>query len=357
MKDGSDVPPAMLESLRGPLTGYCYRILGSASDVDDAVQETMMRALRAIDGFDPERAALSTWVHKIATNVCLDMLRSAQRRALPWDMGPASSGGADLGVPLPAARWVEPLADSRVMGTADPAALAMRGETLRLAFIAALQRLPPRQRVALVLRDVLEFSAVEAAEVMRTSVAAANSALQRARATLDRHRPHPADTPRLDDVTQLDLLHRYVKAFQAHDVQELVAVLAHDARSGMPPFAWWLDGAAHIAAVMSASDACGDDRLIFGEPANGCWTLGQYRPDENGVLVPFALLVLELRDGRISEVVTFLGWGDRFAEFGLPDVPEADQEGPMSPAAFGRTRGDMSTTTRRPHPCHRPTRN
>ncbi len=169
------------------------------------------------------------------------------------------------------------------------------------------------------LRDVLGFSAVEAAEVMGTSVAAGNSALQRARATLEKHRPRPTDSPRLDDAGQLDLLHRYVTAFQTHDVHELVAVLAHDARSGMPPFLWWLDGAAQIGAVLAASDACAGDRLVPGEPANGCWTLGQYRPDEDGVLRPFALLVLELRNGRIGEIVTFLGWSDRFAEFGLPD--------------------------------------
>ncbi|GAA2208950.1 sigma-70 family RNA polymerase sigma factor [Nonomuraea monospora] len=319
VKGGSDSLVPMLESLRGPLTGYCYRILGSSSEVDDAVQETMMRALRAIESYDPDRAALSTWVHKIATNVCLDMIRSAQRRALPWDLGPASNGNPDIGAPLPAARWVEPMADSRLIGTADPASVALRHETLRLAFITALQWLPPRQRAVLVLRDVLGFTAAEAAEVMETSVAAANSALQRARATLEQHRPRPADTPEPDDVTQRDLLERYVKAFQTHDVHELVAVLAHDARSGMPPFLWWLDGSAPIAAAVSMSDACADDRLVPGGRANGCWTLGQYRPDANGVLTPFALLVLELRDGRISEIVTFLGWGDRFAEFGLPE--------------------------------------
>ncbi|MER6512868.1 RNA polymerase subunit sigma-70 [Nonomuraea sp. NPDC001636] len=308
-----------LESLRGPLTGYCYRVLGSSGEVDDAVQETMVRALRGIGGFDPDRAAFSTWVHKIATNVCLDMLRGAKRRALPWDMGPASSSTADLGVPLPAARWVEPLADSRLLGTADPASLAIRHDTLRLAFVSALQWLPPRQRVVLVLRDVLGFTAAEAAEVMQTSVMAANSALQRARATLEKHRPRPAETPKLDDVLQQDLLLRYVKAFQAHDVRELVAVLAHDARSGMPPFSWWLDGRAQLAAAMSAAGVCAEDRLVHGGSANGCWTLGQYRPDGNGLFLPFALLVLELRDGRISEIVTFLGYGDRFTEFGLPE--------------------------------------
>jgi RNA polymerase sigma-70 factor, ECF subfamily len=320
-RDDLDALLRSLESLRGPLTGYCYRILGSSSEVDDAVQETVLRAFRAIESFDPDRAELSTWVHRIATNVCLDMVRSAERRALPWDMGPASSG-TDIGVPLPAVRWVEPLADSRLAGTADPADLAIRHETLRLAFITALQWLPPRQRVVLVLRDVLGFTAAEAAEVTGTSVAAANSALQRARATLGEHRPRPADAPDLSDVTQRDLLRRYVDAFQAHDVDTLVGVLADDVRSGMPPFPWWLEGPARIAAAMSGTDACAEDRLVRGEPVNGCWTLGQYRPDENGVLVPFALLVLELRGGRISEIVTFLNCGDRFGEFGLPELLE-----------------------------------
>lgn len=310
-----------LESLRGPLTGYCYRILGSAGEVEDAVQETMLRVLRAIGSYDPDRAGLSTWVHRIATNVCLDMLRGAQRRALPWDMGPAASG-PDIGVPLPPARWVEPLADSRLAGTVDPATLAVRHETLRLAFIAALQWLPPRQRAVLVLRDVLGFAATEAAEVMEMSVAAVNSALQRARATLAEHRPRPADPPDPRDVTQRALLQRYVHAFQAHDVPTLLAVLAEDVRSGMPPFAWWLDGPTRIGAAMTGTDACAGDRLVPGDLVNGCWTLGQYRPDANGTLAPLALLVIECRGGRISEMVTFLGCGGRFAEFGLPEILE-----------------------------------
>jgi RNA polymerase sigma-70 factor (ECF subfamily) len=320
-RDASDTLLTSLESLRGPLTGYCYRILGAACDVDDAVQETMLRAFRAIDSYDPDRAGLSTWVHRIATNVCLDMVRGARRRALPWDLGPAS--GPELGAPLPSAQWVEPLADSRLAGTADPADLAARHETLRLAFVTAAQRLPPRQRVALVLRDVLQFTAAETAEIMDTSVAAANSALQRARATLEQ--PPPADRPDLDDAAQRELVERYVAAFQSHDIDGLVGVLAEDARTGMPPFLWWLDGRAPIVAAMSATDACDGDRLVPCAPANGCWTLGQYRPDDNGVLVPFALLVLELRDGRISEIVTFLECRSRFAEFGLPDLLPDDR--------------------------------
>jgi RNA polymerase sigma-70 factor (TIGR02960 family) len=314
----SDSLVTSLESLRGPLTGYCYRVLGSAGEVDDAVQETMLRALRAIDTYAPDRAAFSTWVHRIATNVCLDMLQGARRRALPWDMGPASAS-PDIGVPLPSAHWVEPLADSRLAGTADPATLAVRHETLRLAFIAALQWLPPRQRAVLVLRDVLGFAAAETAEIVELSVAAVNSALQRARATLAEHRPRPADPP---DPAQRELLQRYVRAFQAHDVPALLTVLADDVRSGMPPFDWWLAGPAPIGAAMAGTDACAGDRLVPGELANGCCTLGQYRPDADGVLMPFALLVVACRDGLISEIVTFLGCGDRFAEFGLPDVLE-----------------------------------
>ena len=310
-------PATSLESLRGPLTGYCYRLLGAAGEVEDAVQETMLRAFRALATYDPDRAGFSTWVHKIATNVCLDMLRGARRRALPWDMGPASAS-QDIGTPLSAEHWVEPLADSRLAATEDPAALALRHETLRLAFVATLQWLPPRQRGVLVLRDVLQFTSGEAAEIMEVSVAAANSALQRARATLAEHRPNPADRP---DAAHRDLLRRYVHAFHTHDVPALLAVLADDARTGMPPFPWWLDNADAIAAAMAATDACAGDRLVPGEPANGCWTLGQYRPDEHGIPRPFALLVLECRDGRISETVTYLGYGERFAEFGLPEIP------------------------------------
>jgi RNA polymerase sigma-70 factor (TIGR02960 family) len=311
----------MLEPFRGPLTGYCYRMLGSsAGEVDDAVQETMLRAYQHLERYDPDKAGLSTWVHTIATHVCLDLLRSARRRALPWDLGPAATDGA-LGVPLPATHWVEPMADSRLPHVADPAELAARRETIRLAFVAALQWLPPRQRAVLVLRDVLVFSAAEAAQILDCSVAAANSALQRARATLAEHRPTPIDVPDPDlaDEAQQKLLHEYVDAFEAHDIDRLIGLLADDVRSGMPPFAWWLDGPHSIGAAMAAgADACAEDRLLPGATANGCPTLGQYRPDADGVLRPFALLVLELRGDKVAEILTFLGWGDRFAEYGLP---------------------------------------
>jgi RNA polymerase sigma-70 factor (ECF subfamily) len=226
-----------------------------------------------------------------------------------------------LGAPLSPAHWVEPMADSRLGNDGDPAELAVRRDSIRLAFIAALQWLPPRQRAVLVLRDVLAFSAAEAAQILDCSVAAANSALQRARVTLAEHRPTPidADVPDSADTTHHELLRAYVDAFEAHDVDRLIGLLAADVRSGMPPFAWWLHGPQNIGAAMTAgADACAGDRLLLGASANGCPTLGQYRPDQDGVLRPFALLVLVLRGDKVAEIVTFLGWGDRFAEFGLP---------------------------------------
>ncbi|RAG86041.1 RNA polymerase subunit sigma-70 [Streptacidiphilus pinicola] len=307
-----------LEPLRGPLTGYCYRMLGASAEVDDAVQETLLRAHRNLHRHDATRASLSTWVHGIATNVCLDLLRGARRRALPWDLGPASTTG-ELGAPLPPAQWIEPLADSRLPQVADPAELAVRRESVRLAFVTALQWLPPRQRAALVLRDVLAFSAAETAQILDCSPAAANSALQRARATLAEHRPAPADAADPEGPETQALLRAYVDAFESHDVDRLIALLADDVRSGMPPFLWWLHGPARIGAAMEAgAEYCAEDRMLLGASANGSPTIGQYRPDPDGVLRPFALLVLELRDGRVGEIVTYLGWGDRFAEFGLP---------------------------------------
>jgi len=309
-----------LESLRGPLTGYCYRMLGAAADADDAVQETMLRATRSLDRFDPRRARLTTWVHRIATNVCLDMLRGAGRRALSVDLGPASDGPEGLGTPLPPERFVEPMPDSRLITATDPAEVIVQRESVRLAFVAALQALSPRERATLVLRDVLAFSAQESADILGTSVPAVTSALQRARARLEASRPAPDDIAAPEDPAQHDLLRRYIAAFEAHDVAALTALLREDAVTSMPPFAWWMRGAAAIARLMAASDACARDRLLP-TAINGGPGLGQYRPDGAGVLQPFALVLLEVRGGLVAQTVTFLGTGARFAEFGLPAHP------------------------------------
>ena len=305
-----------LESHRVRLTGYCYRMLGS-TECEDAVQETFLRALRHADRFDPDRGALSTWLHRIATNVCLDLLRGARRRALAVDLGPAAESG-DLGAPLPPETFVEPMPDARVLAPADPSEQVAARESVRLAFLAALQTLPARQRAVLVLREVLAFSARETAEIVQASPAAVNSALQRARAALANRPLAPADVREESDPDQRELLDRYVAAFQGHDVAELVRLLRTDATASMPPFAWWLSGAERIAAVMTASDACADDRLVP-IAINGTAGFGQYRPDESGVLRPFALLALELREHQVAHILTFLGSGPRFAEFGLPD--------------------------------------
>jgi RNA polymerase sigma-70 factor (TIGR02960 family) len=306
-----------LEAQRRPLTGFCYRMLGSAADTDDAVQETLVRAYQNLASYDPDRGRLTTWLYRIAGNVCIDMLRGARRRALVVDMGPATHGG-ELGRPLPADRFVEPMPDTRLFGATDPAERVVERETVRLAFLAALQRLSPRQRAALVFRDVMAFSAQETAEILESSVASVNSALQRARATLADDPPEPADVLDPDNAEQRELLDRYVAAFEAHDIDGMARLLREDAASSMPPFAWWVHGASGILAVMAASDACAGDRLLP-IAINGSPGFGQYRTGADGELRPFALVLVELRDNQVAHIVTFLGSAVRFAEFGLPD--------------------------------------
>ncbi|MGA9749423.1 MAG: RNA polymerase subunit sigma-70 [Nocardioides sp.] len=312
-----------LEVLRGPLTGFCYRMLGSAADTDDAAQETIIRAHRHLDRFDPSRAALSTWVHGIATNVCLDMLRSARRRELLAPV-PASTPGAELGGPITAEAWLEPMPDSRTVHASDPAELLSQRESVRLAFLAALQYLTPRPRAVLLLRDVYAFTAQETAAALGMSVAATNSALQRSRATLAAHRPAPNELSEPDSSAERDLLARYIDAFQSHDVVAMRALLHEDVISSMPPFAWWLSGRNDVAAVFDASDSCVGDRLM---PIRVNATMGfaQYRPAADGVLLPFAIAALYLRDGLVAHSVTFLGTGPRFAEFGLPKMLAANR--------------------------------
>lgn len=307
-----------LEALRIPLTGYCYRLLGSSADTDDAVQETLIRASSRLDQYDTSRGRLSTWVHGIATNVCIDMLRSAKRRVLMVGLDEAVIPGQDLGTPLPPDRWLDPMPDGRLIAARDPATVVLERESVRLAFLVALQYLAPRQRAVLVLRDVLAFTAEETAEILGSTVASVNSALQRARASLAARRPDPSDVADSQDAGQRDLLRRYVTAFEAHDVAGLKAILREDAVSSMPPFLWRMTGAEAIAAVMGASDSCAGARLV---PCrmNGAQGFGQYRPGDDGVLRPFALVAVQIRKGRIAQIVTFLGTQQRFREFGLPD--------------------------------------
>ena len=315
-----------LEAHRRELTGYCYRMLGSGSEAEDAVQETMVRAWRSADALQA-RAALRAWLYRIATNVCHDMLAGPQRRARPMDLASSSTADTLLGAPMPESTWVLPVADGRVVATeGDPADVAASRETIRLAFVAALQHLPPRQRAVLILRDVLHWRASEVADLLDTTVASVNSALQRARATLD---AVDLDVHELDATATLDvdddareLLDRYVDTFERYDIDSLVTLLHEDATFSMPPFPLWLRGPDQVHAWMLGQGIeCKDSRLLPTQ-ASGCPAFGVYHAAGDGVHRPFALAVLEVAGGRITAIHNFLGPG-LFPEFGLPDRLEA----------------------------------
>lgn len=306
-----------LEVHRRELTGYCYRMLGSGFDAEDAVQETMARAWRASGGFEA-RSSVRSWLYRIATNICLDMLRGQKRRAVPMELGPSRAPVvASLAEMLPAGSWVSPIADERTLPLgADPAELAEVRESVRLAFVAALQHLPPRQRAVLILCEVLRWQAAEAAELLQTSVTAVNSALQRARATL-------SEVGALTGGGDLDadgraLLARYVDAFERYDIQALIGLLHDDAFQSMPPYAMWLSGAADIGRWMLGPGAeCRDSRLVP-TTANGCPAFGQYRCDPAGGHAPWALQVIEVSAGRVRGIHSFLDTEQLFPTFGLP---------------------------------------
>ena len=298
---------AELEQHRSELTAYCYRMLGSPFDAEDAVQDTLVRAWRNISTFEG-RSALKSWLYRIATNVCLDMLDAGKRRARPMDLGPAGEPlFENLNVPTEVT-WIEPLP--------DPADAAVEHETIRLAFVAALQHLPPRQRAVLILCEVLRWQASEAAELLDTSVASVNSALQRARATLAAADIHEADTPNVD----ADLLERYVAAFEAYDIERLTELLREDAIQSMPPYDLWLAGRDDIFTWwLGPGIGCKGSRMIPVRTANGSPAFGQYKPDPGGGHAPWALQVLETSGGRIAELTFFLDTERLFPLFGLPE--------------------------------------
>jgi RNA polymerase sigma-70 factor, ECF subfamily len=311
-------PEILLESYRAELTGHCYRMLGSAFEAEDAVQDTLVRAWRAYDRFEG-RAALRSWLYRIATNVCLDMLGSAQRRARPMELGPAGTTGSLPDAPLPETVWVGPAPDDRVLPErSDPADLAVAREHIRLAFVAALQHLPPRQRAVLILREVLSWSANEVAELLGTTVASVNSALQRARATLaESHVASETHNPL--DQDQAALLARYVDAFERYDMDSLASLLHEDATLSMPPLALWFRGHDDIRAwMLGPGSGCRGSRLVP-TAANGSPAFGQYRPSASGAgHEPWALIILDISAGRISGVNNFLDTERLFPLFGLP---------------------------------------
>ena len=300
-----------LEQHRAELTAYSYRMLGSPFEAEDAVQETMIRAWRAYDRFEG-RAALRSWLYRIATNVCLDMLSGRERRARPMDLGPSREPVEESLNSLPEATWVQPIP--------DPAVVAESNETIRLALVAALQHLPPRQRAVLILCEVLRWKAGEVAELLDTSVASVNSALQRARATLEESKLDLADASRSVDKADAELLARYVEAFEEYDMDKLTALIQEDAVQSMPPFDMWLRGRDDIFAWWYGPGiGCKGSKMIPTVSANGAPAFGQYKPSETGSgYDPWALQVLEIEDGKIVELTFFLETETLFPLFGLP---------------------------------------
>ncbi|MER7990031.1 sigma-70 family RNA polymerase sigma factor [Streptomyces noursei] len=304
-----------LEAHRTELTGYCYRMLGSAFEAEDAVQETMVRAWRGHHRFEG-RASLRSWLYRIATNVCLDLLKGSSRRARPMDLASPASLDTPVGTGLPETTWIGPVPDERVLARAgDPADTAVARESVRLAFVSALQRLAPRQRAVLILREVLSWSASEVAELLDSSVASVNSALQRARATLAATGDDPAGPPaRPLDPAQRDLLKRYVDAFERFDMAALTAVLHEDCTLSMPPYALWLRGCADVVGwMLGPGRGCRGSHLVP-LSANGAPAFAQYRADGT----PWALQVVEVADGRIAALNSFLDTERLFPLFGLP---------------------------------------
>src|SRR5579862_5103704 len=295
-----------LDAYRSELTGYCYRMLGSPFDAEDAVQDTYVRAWRALDRFEG-RAALRSWLYRIATNVCLDMLQARKRRARPMDLGPAQEPVLE-NLHTPDLPWLEP--------TPDPAEVAVEHETIRLAFVAALQHLPARQRAVLILCEVLRWQATEVAELLETSIASVNSALQRARATLSQ-----LDTGSGFTTGEVDreLLDRYVAAFEAYDMEALTSLIREDATQSMPPFDMWLEGRDDVLAWWAGPGiGCKGSRLVPVGTANGAPAYGQYKPGPDGGHEPWALMVIEMKGDQVGEFTFFLDTERLFPLFGLP---------------------------------------
>jgi RNA polymerase sigma-70 factor, ECF subfamily len=310
-----------LEPFRTALTGHCYRMLGSVTDAEDAVQETMVRAWQNLNRFEA-RASLKTWLYRIATNVCLDALSDRSRRFRPMEEGEAGSPDDQL-IARPRNYWIEPIPDARVVpADASPLEKTMLRQSIRLAFVAALQHLPPRQRAALLLTEVLGWSAAEVAECVEMTVAAVNSALQRARATLARLNVSRGDR----DEPEKALVDRYVEAFHRYDVDALVSMLRDDAVMSMPPYAFWLRGPEAIRGWLDGrGSVCRGSRLVPIE-ASGTLAFAQYHAGgPGGSYLPWGIVVLESVDGGITSWNTFLDTETLFPKFGLPASLPADR--------------------------------
>jgi RNA polymerase sigma-70 factor, ECF subfamily len=315
----ADELEAHLEGHRSELIAHCYRMLGSPFEAEDAVQDTFIRAWKSYDRFEG-RASLRSWLYRIATNVCLDMLSGRERRAMPMDMGPAVAPVIENLNVLPETTWIQPIPDGLAVGDADPAEVAVARETIKLAFVSALQQLPPRQRAVLILCEVLRWKAAEVAELLDTSVASVNSALQRARATLEAGDVRRAGSEATLSEDDKALLARYVHAFEEYDIEALTALMTEEATQSMPPYDLWLQGRDDVLAWwFGPGIGCAGSRVIPTHSANGSPAFGQYKPSETGEgFEPWALQVLELSDGGIVGFTFFLDTDTLFPLFGLP---------------------------------------
>ena len=307
-----------LEQFRPQLTAYCYRMLGSPFDAEDAVQDALVRAWRSRDRFEG-RSALRSWLYRIATNVCIDMIKSRQRRLRPMELGPAQEPLEKNLHVRPEATWLEPIPIQLVAPDPDPADVAVEKESIRLALVAALQHLPAKQRAVLILREVLRWEASEVAVLLGTTVQSVNSALQRARATLAKSNISASDpAPRLSD-TDRAMLERYVAAFERYDPNALTALLREDATQSMPPYDMWLSGRDDVLAWwFGPGIGCKGSRVLPTISANGMPTYAQYKIDPDGGFSPWALQVLELQDGKIKDITFFLDTARLFPLFGMP---------------------------------------
>ncbi|GAB2653740.1 sigma-70 family RNA polymerase sigma factor [Nocardia goodfellowii] len=309
---------ASFEGHRRELCAYAYRMLGSSFEAEDAVQETFTRAWKSYDSFEG-RASLRSWLYRIATNVCLDMLDGPQRRARPMDLNGPGSPDSPLPPPQPDYVWIEPIPNALAFG-ADPAEHASTKDTLRLAFVAACQHLPATQRAILIMREVLRFSANETAEALTMSPASVNSALQRARATMSKVQPSDFDDFDESDENQRKLVDNFVSAFEAYDMDALTTLLKADVALSMPPFDLWVSGPANVAEFMlGTGSACKGSKMIRLEGANGHAAFGHYKPSEEpGVYVPWSITVLELDGETIAGLNFFLDTDKLFPLFDLP---------------------------------------
>ena len=311
-------PELELEQHRAELTGYCYRMLGSTFEAEDAVQDTLLKVWKSYEGFEG-RSQLRSWLYRIATNVCLDILSSRKKRARPMDLGPAGTADpAKLGDPLSEVTWIEPMPDDRVVPEGgDPAEIAELKESVRLAFVAALQHLPPKQRAVLILRDVLRWKAEEVAQLLETTVQSVNSALQRARDAMAKRTDGDSPSRPMDE-EHAALLARYVDAFESYDMDRFTALLRDDAYFNMPPYALWLQTHADIRDwCLGPGIACKGSRLVP-TAANGAPAFGHYKPDGKGGYEPWSVQVVDIADGEIKGITFFLDTQRFFPLFGLP---------------------------------------